>query len=85
MNENKPLKYRTIEHYEEILKLNLCRHFYKFYILKNVYHPKKDNLWIDRLSTSHIHFEANVKNYEGVDFKIRWSTYLAVMANQTLN
>lgn len=85
MNENIPLKYRTVEHYEEIVKLNLCRHFYKFYILKNVYQPKKDNLWIDRLSTSHIHFEANVKNYEGVDFKIRWSTYLAVMANQQLN
>lgn len=85
MEENKRLKYKTIEHYEEIVKLNLCRHFYKFYILKNVYQPKKDNLWIDRLSASHIHFEANVKNHEGVDFKIRWSTYLAVMANQSLN
>ena len=85
MNENTPLKYRTVEHYEEIVKLSLYRHFNKFYILKNVYHPKKDNLWIDRLSSSHIHFEANVKNYEGVDFKIRWSTYLAVMANQKLN
>jgi hypothetical protein len=85
MNESKLLKYRTVEHYEEIVKLNLCRHFYKFYILKNVYHPKKDNLWIDRLSASYIHFEANVKNYEGVDFKIRWSTYLAIMANQSLN
>lgn len=85
MNENKRLKYNTVGHYEELVKLNLCRYFYKFYILKNVYHPKKDNLWIDRLSVSHIHFEANVKNYEGVDFKIKWSTYLAVMANQTLN
>lgn len=85
MEENKPLKYRTVEHYEEMVKLNLCRYFNNFFILNNVYQPKKDNLWIDRLSTSHIHFEANVKNHEGVDFKIRWSTYLAVMANQSLN
>ena len=24
MNESKLLKYRTVEHYEEIVKLNLC-------------------------------------------------------------
>lgn len=85
MNENKRLKYRTLEHYEAIVKFNLCRHFYTFFILNNVHRPKEDNLWIDRLTVSHIHFEANVKNREGVDYKIRWTTYLAVMANQQLN
>lgn len=85
MNENKRLKYNTVRHYEELVKLNLCRHFDAYYILKNTYSPKKDNLWIDRLSASYIHFEANVKNHDCVDFKIRWSTYLAVMANQSLN
>lgn len=54
-------------------------------MIKNVFQPKRGNLWIDRLSNSHIHFEANVKNYESVDYKIKWSTYLAVMANQQLN
>jgi hypothetical protein len=85
MNESKRLKYKTVEHYEELVKLNLCTHFNKFYILNNICHPKKENLWVDRLSTTHIHFEANVKNLECVDFKIKWTTYLAVMANQSFN
>jgi hypothetical protein len=85
MNENKRLKYRTVENYEALIKLNIYRHFYKFSVIKNIYHHKKDNLWIDRLTQSYIHFEANSKGFDTVDFKMRWSTYLAIMANQSLN
>ena len=71
--------------YEAIIKSNLCMYFQKFHIIRNVYLPKYENLWIDRLTEEFIHFEANVKNYDSVDFKIQWTTYLAVMANQHLN
>ncbi len=85
MNKNKRLKYKSVEHYEETVKIDLCRYFYKFSIIREIYKPRINNLWIDRLSESHIHFEANVKNHEKVDFKISWVAYLATMANQNLN
>ena len=85
MQGNRKLKYISIENYQELVKVNLCRHFYKYFVIKNVYSPKRKNLWIDRLSETYIHFEANVKNTEEVDYKIKWTTYLAVMANQNLN
>ncbi len=85
MKQNTRLKYKSVEHYEEIVKINLCRYFYKFTIIRNIYKPRINNLWIDRLSSSYIHFEANVKNQECVDYKISWTTYLSTMANQNLN
>jgi hypothetical protein len=85
MKKNKRLIISGLKNYEELLKINLCKHFNRYIILKNVYQPKRFNLWIDRLSEDYIHFEANVKNNDSVDFKLQWSTYLAVMANQHLN
>ncbi len=85
MRENKKLKYISVDNYEEIIKTNLCRYFGRYVILKNIYSPKRNHLWIYKLSEEYIHFEANVKNKETVDYKIKWRTYLAVMANQNLN
>jgi hypothetical protein len=82
---NKNLNKQIVEGYEILIKTNLCIYFQRFHVLKNVYLPKNENLWIDRLTEEFIHFEANVKNYDSVDFKIEWTTYLAVMANQNLN
>ncbi len=85
MQENKRLKYRTVEHYEELIKLNIIRHFSRFAVIKNIFHLKKHNFWIDRLTESYIHFEANSKGFDCVDYKMKWTTYLAVMANQSIH
>ena len=85
MKENKRIMCSGLKHYEEIIKINLCRYFNKFYVIKNVFQPKRSNLWINRLTSSFIHFEANVKNNDTVDYKIKWTTYLAVLANKNLN
>ena len=82
---NKNINIDQVEGYEILIKSNLCRYFQRFHVLRNVYLPKNENLWIDRLTEEYIHFEANVENYDSVDFKIQWTTYLAVMANQYLN
>ena len=85
MNRNKRSNYSGIEHFEGMIKIQLCRYFNQFYILNNVHQPKVQNLWIDQLSQDYIHFEANVQNEDCVDYKLRWTTYLAVMANHHLN
>jgi len=54
------LNYVSLEHYEELVKLNLCRHGYR--ILKNVSKPRNKNLSIERLSDKYIHFEAKCDN-----------------------
>jgi hypothetical protein len=82
---NKKLNNTIVEGYEQLIKFSLCNYFQNFHVLRNVYKPKYDNLWIDRLTEDYIHFEANVKNFDSVDFKIKWTTYLAVTAKQHLN
>jgi hypothetical protein len=85
MNRQKRPSYSGIQHFEGMIKIQLCWYFNRFYILKNVHLPKVQNLWIDQLSKDYIHFEANVNNQDCVDYKMKWSTYLAVMANHHLN
>ena len=85
MNRQNRPNYSGIQYFQEMIKVQLCRYFNQFYILNNVYDPKIRNLWIDRIDNEYIYFEANVQNFDTVDFKIRWTTYLAVMANYHLN
>ena len=46
------LNYVSLEHYQEIVKINLSRHGYR--ILKNVTKPRYKNLWIEKLSDKYI-------------------------------
>lgn len=78
------LNYVSLEHYQELIKLNLCRHGYR--ILKNVTKPRNKNLSIEKLSDKYIHIEAKCdKNTKKSHYKIEWKTYLILMSNQNLN
>ena len=78
------LNYVSLEHYQELVKLNLCRYGYR--ILKNVSKPRNKNLSIEKLSDKYIHFEAKCDNkIKKSHYKLEWKTYLIIMANQNLN
>ena len=46
------LNYISLEHYQELVKLNLCRHGYR--ILKNVTKPRSKNVNIEKLTYTNI-------------------------------
>ena len=78
------LNYVSLEHYQELVKLNLCRHGYR--ILKNVSKPRNKNLSIEKLSDKYIHIETKCDNKNNKShYRIQWKTYLIIMANQNLN
>jgi hypothetical protein len=78
------LNYVSLEHYQELIKLNLSRHGYR--ILKNVTKPRNKNLWVEKLSDKYIHLTVKCDNKtKKSHFKIEWKTYLIVISNQNLN
>ena len=78
------LNYVSLEHYQELVKLNLCRHGYR--ILKNVTKPRNKNFSIEKLSDKYIHCEVKCDNKTKKSYyKIEWKTYLIILANQNLN